>query len=356
MKNVRPTILRLLSAHGQRPGDPALPQAVLPARRRPVRRGEGRGRRSSGTRWTRWCRRWPSSSRWASRPSSSTAPAPSSTTRWPPRASRRRSWTACATPRRRGWPWCAGSRSARTSAWWRPFRRWASAPRPSTPASSSPSSLDPDSTASWAGWCASTSAGIEAAIGADSIPVIASLGETAGGQILNVNADWAANELIKKMEPYKIIFLTGTGGILDERGKLIESISLSTQYEHLMAPALAPLGDAREARADPRPPHGPAAVQLALHHHARRDGQGAVHPPGLRHAGATRRGHPRLRLVGRAWTWSACAPLIESSFGRRSPPTTSRPPRPYRIYLSEHYRAAIVLPARASSPTWTSSL
>ena len=62
---------------------------------------------------------------------------------------------------------------------------------------------------------------IEAAVGADSIPVIASLGETAGGQILNVNADWAANELVKRMQPYKIIFLTGTGGILDERGKLV---------------------------------------------------------------------------------------------------------------------------------------
>ena len=41
-------------------------------------------------------------------------------------------------------------------------------------------------------------AAVEAAIGADSIPVIASLGETAGGQIVNVNADWAANELVKR--------------------------------------------------------------------------------------------------------------------------------------------------------------
>src|SRR5690606_17902847 len=35
-------------------------------------------------------------------------------------------------------------------------------------------------------------AGIQAAIKVGSIPVIASLGETTGGQILNVNADWAA--------------------------------------------------------------------------------------------------------------------------------------------------------------------
>ena len=38
--------------------------------------------------------------------------------------------------------------------------------------------------------------GVEAAIRANSIPVICSLGETKDGQIVNVNADWAANELV----------------------------------------------------------------------------------------------------------------------------------------------------------------
>ncbi len=52
---------------------------------------------------------------------------------------------------------------------------------------------------------------IEASLRAGSIPVITSLGETAGGQILNVNADFAANELVQELQPYKIIFLTGTG-------------------------------------------------------------------------------------------------------------------------------------------------
>ena len=75
---------------------------------------------------------------------------------------------------------------------------------------------------------------VEAAIAVGSIPVIASLGETRGGQILNVNADWAANELVTCLRPYKIIFLTGTGGLLDRKGKLIDSINLSTEYEELM--------------------------------------------------------------------------------------------------------------------------
>jgi acetylglutamate kinase len=76
---------------------------------------------------------------------------------------------------------------------------------------------------------------IEASLHAGSIPVITSLGETAGGQILNVNADFAANELVQVLQPYKIIFLTGTGGLLDEKGKVIDSINLSTEYDHLIA-------------------------------------------------------------------------------------------------------------------------
>ena len=59
---------------------------------------------------------------------------------------------------------------------------------------------------------------IEASLHAGSIPVIAQLGETVGGQILNINADFAANELVQVLQPYKIIFLTGTGGLLDGDG------------------------------------------------------------------------------------------------------------------------------------------
>ncbi len=78
-------------------------------------------------------------------------------------------------------------------------------------------------------------AAIEASIAVGSIPVIASLGETPGGQILNVNADVAANELVSVLKPYKIIFLTGTGGLLDADGEMISSINLSTDFEALMA-------------------------------------------------------------------------------------------------------------------------
>ncbi len=39
---------------------------------------------------------------------------------------------------------------------------------------------------------------------------------------------------MRVLQPYKIIFLTGTGGLLDGQGQVIDSINLSTEYEHLM--------------------------------------------------------------------------------------------------------------------------
>ena len=39
----------------------------------------------------------------------------------------------------------------------------------------------------------------------------------------------------RTLQPYKIVFLTGTGGLLDGDGRVIDSINLSTEYEHLMA-------------------------------------------------------------------------------------------------------------------------
>lgn len=187
-------------------------------------------------------------------------------------------------------------------------------------------------------------AGIEAAIDVDSIPVIASLGETVGGQILNVNADWAANELVKQLQPYKIIFLTGTGGILDEQGKLIDSISLRTQYEDLM-----------------RQPwlHSGMRVKLEQIHDLLMDlppssSLSITTPDEMAKELFTHRGSGTLVRRGEAIhafaSWddvdtSRLRRLIESSFGRKLAPDYFERVVPHRVYVSEHYRAAIVLTA-----------
>ena len=183
---------------------------------------------------------------------------------------------------------------------------------------------------------------IEASLQASSIPVIASLGETVGGQILNINADIAANELVQVVQPYKIIFLTGTGGLLDANGRVIDSINLSTEFEHLMAqPWLA--GGMRlkieqiKRLLDRLPPSSsvsvtrPAELANELFTHK---GSGTL----------IRRGERVLRVdswndidIGRL------RGLIESSFGKTLLPDYFDVTPLKRAYVSENYRAAVIV-------------
>ena len=76
---------------------------------------------------------------------------------------------------------------------------------------------------------------IESAIHARQLPIVTCMGETESGQILNVNADVAARSLALAVRPYKVIFLTPTGGLLDEHGRIIPAINLMEDYQRLMA-------------------------------------------------------------------------------------------------------------------------
>ncbi|MBU1431096.1 acetylglutamate kinase, partial [Myxococcota bacterium] len=76
---------------------------------------------------------------------------------------------------------------------------------------------------------------IHASIERGALPILASLGETPDGQIVNINADVAANQLAEGVEPYKIVFLTPTGGIYDDKERVIPSINLSEDFDHLMS-------------------------------------------------------------------------------------------------------------------------
>ncbi|MBL8298811.1 MAG: acetylglutamate kinase [Rhodanobacteraceae bacterium] len=187
---------------------------------------------------------------------------------------------------------------------------------------------------------------IEASLNAGSIPVIASLGETSGGQILNINADFAANELVQVLQPYKIIFLTATGGLLDSEGKVIDSINLSTEYEHLMVQPwisggmrlkIEQIRDLLEnlPLASSVSITRPAELAKELFTHK---GSGTL----------IRRGEKVLRFI----SWDGVdlprmRSLIESSFGRRLVDDYFAQTIPLRIYVSENYRAAVILTAVA---------
>ena len=76
---------------------------------------------------------------------------------------------------------------------------------------------------------------IEAAIKAGCLPILTSLAENAEGQILNVNADVAAGELAKVLEPMKIVYLNEKGGLFHGvTGKKISAINLDEEYDDLM--------------------------------------------------------------------------------------------------------------------------
>ena len=184
---------------------------------------------------------------------------------------------------------------------------------------------------------------IEASLRMGSIPIIASLGETDEGQILNVNADFAANELVRVLQPYKIVFLTGTGGLLDGAGKVIDSINLSTEYERLMAQPWVSGGmrlkleqiadllrDLPLASSVSITRPSELAKELFTH-----KGSGTL----------VRRGEKVLRFE----SWDGVdtdrlRALIDSSFApRRLAADYFERIQPCRIYVSENYRTAMIL-------------
>ncbi len=71
-------------------------------------------------------------------------------------------------------------------------------------------------------------------IHSDAIPILSCLGVAPGGQLVNINADAATRLLVHAVQPMKIIFLVDSGGLLDERGHIIESINLAADYDELM--------------------------------------------------------------------------------------------------------------------------
>ena len=185
-------------------------------------------------------------------------------------------------------------------------------------------------------------ASIEASLNAGSIPVIASLGETPSGQILNINADFAANELVVALQPYKIIFLTGTGGLLDDAGNVIDSINLSSEFEHLMAQSWINGGMRVKIvqikdLLDKLPPTSSVSItkpdELAKELFTHK-GSGTL----------VRRGEKVLRVT--AWDQldrGRLRGLIESGFGRILADDYFERTKLLCAYVSENYRAAVIL-------------
>ncbi|MDO5609619.1 MAG: acetylglutamate kinase [Pseudomonadota bacterium] len=190
---------------------------------------------------------------------------------------------------------------------------------------------------------------IKASLKAGSIPVIASLGETAGGQIVNINADFAANALVRELQPDKIVFLTGTGGLLDERGMVIDSLNLSTDYARLMQADWVNGGmrvkiEQIKELLDKVPLSSsvsitrPAELAKELFTHK---GSGTL----------VRRGERVIR--GESWNvfdLERLRALIDSAFGRKLLPDYFERTALLKAWVSENYRAAVILTAGGPEP------
>ena len=77
---------------------------------------------------------------------------------------------------------------------------------------------------------------IEASIQARCLPILTSMAESLDGQVLNVNADVAAGELARALQPLKIVYLSEKGGLYNgETKEKISAINLDEEYEDLMS-------------------------------------------------------------------------------------------------------------------------
>jgi len=183
---------------------------------------------------------------------------------------------------------------------------------------------------------------IEAALNTGSIPIIASLGETDSGQILNINADFAANALVQALQPYKIVFLTGSGGLLDGEGRIIDSINLRSEYAQLSRQPWLNGGmklkiDQIRKLLEVLPPSSSVSI---------------TRPAELANELFTHRGSGTLVRRGEqvieAGSWDELdrgrlRELIESAFGRHLADDYCQRTPLLRAYVSEHYRAALLL-------------
>lgn len=75
---------------------------------------------------------------------------------------------------------------------------------------------------------------INLALANKQVPVLSCLGMDDKGQVLNINADIAMRKLVWETKPAKVIFVTPTGGLLDENEQLISAVQLINQYQDLM--------------------------------------------------------------------------------------------------------------------------
>ncbi len=190
---------------------------------------------------------------------------------------------------------------------------------------------------------------IQSSLRAGQLPIVACLGETAGGQILNLSADLAARELAAVVQPHKIVFLTNAGGLFDESGQLISAINLDEEYENLLREPWSNERLREQVRAIKRTLDGLpswASVSITSPEHLAKElfthkGSGTL----------LRKGERVQRLDSFSGIdLQRLQQLLEECFGKTLVPGYFTDKTPYRIYLTESYRATALLTTEGPIP------
>jgi acetylglutamate kinase len=181
------------------------------------------------------------------------------------------------------------------------------------------------------------------------LPVIAPLGETPTGQTLNVNADVVTSAVARALQPHKVVFLTGTGGLLDGSGRILPAVNLAEDYDRLMAEAWVTEGmrlKVQEIKAllDDLP--ASSSVSITSPAHLAREL--------FTHKGAgtlLRRGERIERLGGfDDVDKERVRDLLQRCFGRELAPDYFDRKAPIALYLADSYRAVAVVTEEAGVP------
>jgi len=190
---------------------------------------------------------------------------------------------------------------------------------------------------------------VRQAIEAGQIPIISPLGETRGGQVLNINADAAARALTLALKPRKIVFLTPTGGLLDANGRVIPAVNLAEDYERFLSGSWIRGGMALKLREIKRLiDELPTASSVSV-----------TSPEHLARELFTHRGDGTLIRRGvyiherpgvRGVDLERLSELIEASFGRALTPDYFDTRRIERVLMADDYSAAAVLTGDGPAP------
>ncbi len=192
-------------------------------------------------------------------------------------------------------------------------------------------------------------AALVASLQAGQMPILTCLATSPGGQILNVNADAAARALATRFEPHKIIFLTPSGGLLDESGQLISAVNLSEDFEPLMSQPWVQGGMRLKLQ----------QINALLEQLPSSSSVSITSPEQLARELFTHRGAGTLlrrgECIGRYDSFEdvdreRLRGLLESCFERQLAPNYFAERSCYRLYVSEAYRATAILTQEAGLP------